>query len=142
MSAPVAPLGVSCHDGYAVVQTLKMCRTIHCFWLLAVCIAPSHIMKTRPRGGSQQVRYIWNLCSPMSDVYGIFSSRDLFSISGRQSRATTTQYVVLGVSWSTLTNNSNGDFLCLAVRFLLCTCGSSREHCQPKQHDFIHKYFI
>lgn len=39
--------------------------------------------------------------SPMSAVSGVFSTRDLSSIPGRQQRATATAYILLGVVNST-----------------------------------------
>lgn len=47
----------------------------------------------------------------MSEVHGVFSRRDLASPSSRQPRAEAEACIVLGVSWTLLTNNSKTEFL-------------------------------
>lgn len=53
-------------------------------------------IKLVPQGGSFQVRFCLNLLGSVSKVHGGFSIRDLFSISGGQSRETAIAYNVFG----------------------------------------------
>ena len=43
---------------------------------------------------------------PVSEVDGILSSKDLLSNSEREPMATAIVYIVWGISWSSVTNNS------------------------------------
>lgn len=56
--------------------------------------------------GAFHNRSISDSPSPVSEVDGILSSKDLLSNSGRESMATEIVYVVWAVSWSSVTNNS------------------------------------
>lgn len=59
------------------------------------------------------------LLAPVSEVYYVFSNRNLLSTSMGQAKPITMVYNVLGVSCTTPTSNSNESSSCLALGFLL-----------------------
>lgn len=67
----------------------------------------------------------------------MFNKRSLPSISGRQPKATLLIDIVLGVTWTTLTNHSNGGFLYLGFLLVYGYCG---EHCQLSGITYIYIY--
>ena len=57
--------------------------------------------------------------SPESEVYSTVNSRHILSIFGGQPRPMTVVYVILGVSWTPLTNNLKECFSSLVLGILL-----------------------
>jgi hypothetical protein len=57
-------------------------------------------MKGSPQGEGFPVRFSWD---PVSEVCGVFSSKDVPSTSGRRPRATAVACIVLGISQTILT---------------------------------------
>lgn len=94
-------------------------------------------MKARLSEAFMLGRYSRNLPSPVPKVRGVFSLRDVPSISERHLRATAVAYIVLGVAWTTLTNRLHGSLSCLVLEFLLDSLWFLWDHCQPKWHKFI-----
>lgn len=72
----------------------------------AVCVAPSGIVVLREEAFRSHPAQILN---PVSKVGGVLSNKDLPSTSGRQPRATEAACIVLGVSWTLLTQRGLPD---------------------------------
>lgn len=92
--------------------------TIDCFVPLETCMVTSGTLKASPQGRGSQIWSNSGLLGLVSEVHDVWSNRDLPSMSGRQSMAKATAYV-LGVFWTGLYNILSGGFSCLVLRLLL-----------------------
>lgn len=102
-------------------------------WLLSLIESlktPFSTMEDSPYRGDFQDR-------SSSDLGYVFSNRDIASTSGRQPGTIAKAYIVLKVSWTPLTNNSNHCFSCLVLGLLLDSYGSWEEYHQPKWDGII-----
>lgn len=66
----------------------------------------------------------------VSEVCGVFNDRDLPSTSRRPVKTIAITCNVVGVSWTTLSNNSKESLSCLELGFCQTVFGFWREHCQ------------
>lgn len=76
---------------------------------------PSCIMEPGYQGGGFQIRSISDCLGSMSKVYGVFSNKDLLSISVRQPSAMVVTYNVLRVSWTTLATLAASHYRCWKI---------------------------
>jgi hypothetical protein len=96
MSSTTVLLWISCHIGYISLAS-ELVKLLLSFL--------DGIKKTLSRKRFQ-VRSSLNLQSIVSKMCGIFSNRYLLSTTERQLRAAAMTYIVFGVIWTLLTNNS------------------------------------
>ena len=82
------------------------------FWLspLALWITLSDTMKAGPRGGGFQVSFSLIFPSSVSEVCSVSLGKVLPSRSEKLPKATAINYIVLGFSYISLTNNAKGSF--------------------------------
>lgn len=97
-------------------KNLLLCKAMDCFSSLAACIAPYKIWELVVRDDTPRSVLIWIPLGPcpVSD----FSNMDLPSSSERQPRAMAITYMVWGVSWILLTNNTKGHVSYLTQSFV------------------------
>ena len=86
--------------------------TVGCLPPLETCRASADIMKARPQG------WVWlsgqGTSGPVYEVHGVFNNQDLPSTSGEGvcNQEQQQEAVCLGVSWTSLANNSKeGSFM-------------------------------
>ena len=107
MSTTTLPLWSLCHAGCCGCcggsQASQLDRAIGCFPPLEVSMAPWGTMRTGPQGGGIQVSSSLKAFYPVSEMYSVFSKKDLTSTSGqeRQPRAT------LAACFKSLSDNSD-----------------------------------
>lgn len=87
-----------------------LCITIMCdYWFLPTLGSLHEIFREE----TFRSESVGDPTDPVYEVCGIFSNRELLSASARQSKVTE-KANFLGVPWSTMTNNSEEGFSCLA----------------------------
>lgn len=86
---------------------------------LAACMALSDTMRSSHQRSGFEVGSRLILSNPVFEVHCVFSNRALssFFLEGIRAR----DYIVLGLSWTALTNNSKEGLPRKALRFLLDT---------------------
>lgn len=109
-STITAPLGISCCACHCCDSWASQLDMITDYLpSLAACIAPSSTMKDRPQKVAFPVRSIPVFQDPCLKCVVSLE----IGASGRPPKTRAVGYIVLGVSWTTLTCNSKGDFSCL-----------------------------
>ena len=72
-------------------------------------------MEVRLQEKGLQVRSRSNHLNSKSQVHGVFSNKGTALIPERQRRVTEIIHIVLGVTWTALTNHLKGVYLCLEL---------------------------
>lgn len=94
-------------------SALELSRTIDFFAPFLAWLATSHSMRVTAQVKTFQVSSYTILPSPVYKVYGIFSNKILFSISGRKLRAVSIAYIVWGVPQTPVDHNLKGCIPCV-----------------------------
>ena len=72
-------------------------------------------MITSLQGEHFQISSTLGPLGSMSEVHGVFSNKGTALIPERQRRVTEIIHIVLGVTWTALTNHLKGVYLCLEL---------------------------
>lgn len=106
-------LRISCQSGNGCdLKMLQLGKTTGCFYPLAKFIATSDMMRDSPQTEVFNVSSSLIPTSPVPNVCGIFSSRDLCSLPGRQTKAIAKAYIVLECDLESPASNSEESSPC------------------------------